>query len=116
LLVLPLGACLSFVSVTKAVVAGVERQDAGFASALVNTSQQMGGAMGLGLLATTAASRTNGVLARDPHACLAHALVQGFHVDFLATASIAAAGAIVALLAIPRTVGRVARLPQTRAS
>jgi EmrB/QacA subfamily drug resistance transporter len=111
-IVLPLGAGLAFLSVTNAAVAGVEPRDAGLASALLNTSQQTGGAVGLGLLATIAASRTNSVLAGNPHAGLAHALVQGFHLAFFVAAGIAAAAAIVALLTISRTIGRVAPIPK----
>ncbi|HEX6509097.1 MAG TPA: MFS transporter [Chloroflexota bacterium] len=108
-IVLPLGAALAILSVTNAAVAGVTPRDAGLASALVNTSQLTGGAVGLGLLATIAASRTSSVLATDPRAGLAHALVQGFHSAFFVAAGIAAAGAIVALLTIPAAIGRVTR-------
>lgn len=110
-IVLPLGAGLGFLSVTNAAVAGVEPQDSGLASALLNTCQQTGGAVGLGLLATIAASRTNSVLAGSPHAIPAHALVQGFHLAFLVAAGIAAAGAIVAVLIVPTSIGRVPRVP-----
>jgi hypothetical protein len=110
-IVLPLGAGLAFLSVTNAAVAGVAPQDAGLASALLNTCQQTGGAVGLGLLATIAASRTNSVLAGSPHAIPAHALVQGFHLAFLVAAGIAAAGAIVAVLTVPTSIGRVPRVP-----
>jgi acetyl esterase/lipase len=110
-IVLPLGAGLAFLSVTNAAVAGVAPQDSGLASALLNTCQQTGGAVGLGLLATIAATRTNSVLAGSPHAILAHALVQGFHLAFLVAAGIAAAGAIVAVLTVPTSIGRVPRVP-----
>jgi MFS family permease len=113
LIVLPLGAGLAFLSVTNAAVAGVESREAGLASALLNTSQQVGGAVGLGLLATIAASRTNSVLTSNLHAGLAHALVQGFHLAFLVAAGIAAAGAIVALLTVSRNVGRTDRVRDT---
>jgi hypothetical protein len=110
-IILPLGAGLAFISVTNTAVAGVAPRDSGLASALLNTSQQTGGAVGLGLLATIAASRTNSVLASNPHAGLNHALVQGFHAAFYVAAGIAAAGSIVALLTIPRTIGRVSQAP-----
>jgi EmrB/QacA subfamily drug resistance transporter len=111
-IVLPLGAGLAFLSVTNAAVAGVESRDSGLASALLNTSQQTGGAVGLGLLATIAASRTNSVLASSPHVSLDHALVQGFHSAFLVAGGIAVAGAVVALLTIDPTIGRVERVPE----
>lgn len=117
-IVLPLGAGMAFLSVTNAAVAGVESRDAGLASALLNTSQQVGGAVGLGVLSTIAASRTTSVLASNPHAGLAHALVAGFHSAFLVAGGIAAAGAILALLTIPSWVGRTrpapVREPETR--
>lgn len=105
-IVLPLGAGLAFLSVTNAAVAGVEQQEAGLASALLNTSQQVGGAVGLALLSTIATSRTNGILAANPGAGFAHALVQGFHSGFATGAGIAVAGALLALLTISRHVGR----------
>ena len=109
-IVLSIGAALTFLTATNAAVAGVERQDSGLASALLNTSQQVGGAVGLGLLATLATSRTNSVLAGNPAAGLAHALVAGFHLAFLVAAGLAAAAALVALLTISRDVGRIARI------
>jgi MFS family permease len=106
--VLPLGAGAAFLSVTNAATAGVDSQDAGLASALLNTSQQVGGALGLALLSTIATSRTNSVLVADPRAGLGHALVQGFHQAFLVGVGFAVAGAILALFTIARNVGRAA--------
>ncbi|PZS03359.1 MAG: MFS transporter [Chloroflexi bacterium] len=108
-IVLPLGAGMAFLSVTNAAVAGVEQSDAGMASALLNTSQQVGGAVGLALLATIVTSRTNSVLASDPHTGFAHALVAGFHRGFMVGGCFAIAGAILALLTISRNVGRTER-------
>ncbi|MBV9279178.1 MAG: DHA2 family efflux MFS transporter permease subunit [Chloroflexi bacterium] len=112
-IVLPLGAGVAFLSVTNAAVAGVESRDAGLASALLNTSQQVGGAVGLALLSTIATSRTTSVLAGDPGAGLAHALVAGFHQAFLVAAAIAAAGAILAVFTIAGSVGRSASPAET---
>jgi hypothetical protein len=106
-IVLPLGAGLAFLSVTNAAVAGVESQDAGLASALLNTSQQVGGALGLALLSTIATSYTNSVLATDPAMGIAHALVGGFHRAFVVGLCFAVAGAILALFTISREIGRV---------
>src|SRR5579872_284206 len=60
-IILPIGLAFAFVSITNAAVAGVDPRNSGLASALLNTSQQVGGAVGLGLLATIAASRTSSV-------------------------------------------------------
>jgi EmrB/QacA subfamily drug resistance transporter len=105
-IVFPLGAGIAFLSVTNAAVAGVEAKDAGLASALLNTSQQVGGALGLAILSTIATARTNSVLAAHPRAGFAHALVEGFHQAFVVAACFAAAGAVLALLTIARRVGR----------
>jgi EmrB/QacA subfamily drug resistance transporter len=107
-IVLPLGAGIAFLSVTNAAVAGVEEKDAGLASALLNTSQQVGGALGLAILSTIATARTNSVLAAHPQAGLAPALVEGFHRAFVVGACFALAGAVLALLTISRQVGRSA--------
>jgi EmrB/QacA subfamily drug resistance transporter len=59
-----LGMGLSFVAVTSAAVAGVPPQDAGVASALLNSGQQVGGAIGLALLTAVSTARTDSLLAR----------------------------------------------------
>lgn len=105
-IVLPLGAGMAFLSVTNAAVAGVKSQEAGLASALLNTSQQVGGALGLALLATVATSYTNTILAHDPQGGFAYALVAGFHRAFLVGAAFAVAGVVLALLTISREIGR----------
>jgi hypothetical protein len=105
-IVLPLGAGMAFLSVTNAAVAGQDEGDAGLASALLNTSQQVGGALGLALLATIATSQTNSVLASNPAAGLAHALVDGFHRAFIVGACFAVAGALLAAFTIASGVGR----------
>jgi EmrB/QacA subfamily drug resistance transporter len=56
------GMGLSFVAVTSAAVAGVPQQDAGVASALLNSGQQVGGAIGLALLTAVSTSRTDSLL------------------------------------------------------
>jgi EmrB/QacA subfamily drug resistance transporter len=83
-----LGLGFSFVPVTIAAVMGVERQRAGLASGLVNTSRQFGGALGLAVLATVASSHTDGNGAA--------ALTDGFHAAFLVGAAFAVAGALTA--------------------
>jgi EmrB/QacA subfamily drug resistance transporter len=93
------GLGFSFVPVTIAAVAGVRDHEAGLASGLINTSQQLGGALGLAVLATVANSRTSNVLAGG-HSSLKHALTLGFQSAFLTGAGFAVLGLVLALVLI----------------
>jgi EmrB/QacA subfamily drug resistance transporter len=93
------GLGLAFVPVTIAAVTGTQPDEAGLASGLINTSQQVGGALGLAVLATVATSTTDSVLSsgeRNP----AVALTEGFQDAFLAGAGFALLGALLAALLI----------------
>ena len=97
-----IGLGFSFVPVTIAAVSGVEEHEAGLASGLINTSQQVGGALGLAILSTIATSATNDAMAQaqgDPSA-LPGALTQGFHDAFLGGAVFAIAGVVLTLVLI----------------
>jgi predicted MFS family arabinose efflux permease len=103
IIVVAVGMGLAFVPVTLIATSGVGEQTAGLASGLFNTSQQIGGALGLAVLATLAASETSGTLSDLGHAPQpadqAQALVNGFHVAFVGSAIIVgAAGASLLLL------------------
>ena len=98
------GLGFSFVPVTIAAVSGVERSRAGLASGLVNTSRQLGGALGLAVLATIASSHSASLAANGEP--LPQALTGGFHVAFLVGAAFAAAGALTALGALARRAPR----------
>ena len=77
------GMGFSFVPVTIASLTGVERSDAGVASGLVNTSRQIGGAIGLAEISTIAASATNGYAHAHALAVVsAPATVDGFQTSF----------------------------------
>jgi EmrB/QacA subfamily drug resistance transporter len=91
------GLGLSFVPVTIAAMTGTRPHEAGLASGLVNTAQQVGGALGLALLATVANTRTHGLLAGGHHD-LGFALTKGFERAFLVGAGFALVGAVVALV------------------
>jgi EmrB/QacA subfamily drug resistance transporter len=96
------GLGLAFVPVTIAAVTGVRDEESGLASGLINTSQQIGGALGLAVLATVANSRTDDVLAGaggDP-AALPRALTEGFQSAFLGGAAVAALGLVLTLVLI----------------
>jgi EmrB/QacA subfamily drug resistance transporter len=88
------GIGLAFVPTTIAAMAGVERSDAGLASGLVNTSRQVGGSLGLAILATLATQHTQDLAHGGPIG--ASALTGGFHRAFLVGALFAFAGALTA--------------------
>jgi EmrB/QacA subfamily drug resistance transporter len=97
------GLGFSFVPVTIAAVSGVTDRDAGLASGLINTTQQVGGALGLAVLATIANSRTADVMAGSHGtAPLKHALTEGFQSAFLAGAGFALLGMLLTLVLIRR--------------
>jgi EmrB/QacA subfamily drug resistance transporter len=93
------GLGFAFVPVTIAAVTGTEPQEAGLASGLINTSQQVGGALGLAILATVANSRTQSLFHAGVHNP-AVALTKGFDRAFLIGAGFAVAGAILAAVLI----------------
>jgi MFS family permease len=93
------GLGLSFVPVTIAAVTGTVPEQSGLASGLVNTSQQVGGALGLAILATVANTRTKDILHAGGHD-LAFALTKGFERAFLFGAGFAILGAALTLLLI----------------
>ena len=100
------GAGISFMllAVTLAGTAGVDPGDAGAAAGLLNTSRQLGGAIGLGVLSTVAATAT----ARAAHhATYVAALVHGYHAAFLGGAAVMLIAALAAL-ALPPLTGRAA--------
>jgi MFS family permease len=81
-LLIALGLGLAFIPLTILSVTSVEDAEYGLASGLVNTAQQIGGALGLAVLATIATSRTNHLVAS--HHPPDQALTLGFHSAFLA--------------------------------
>ena len=99
LLPLGLGLGLTFVPITLAGTSEVSGEDAGLASGLLNTAQQVGGSIGLAILSTLAASRTTSLLHGPvtPDSVPA-ARVSGFHVAFIAAAVLLGAAWTVAAL------------------
>ena len=104
------GIGFAFVPVTIAATAGVRRAEAGLASGLVNTSRQMGGSLGLALLATVASQRTAALAGHVPRA---EALTQGFARALALGGGIALAGAVITVAVLVRT-PRVAPAGATR--
>ncbi|HEV7941672.1 MAG TPA: MFS transporter [Solirubrobacteraceae bacterium] len=92
------GLGFSFVSVTIAAMTSTKPHEAGLASGLINTSQQVGGALGLAILATVANSRTQSLLSTGVHSSVA--LTKGFDLAFLVAAGFAVAGAILTAVLI----------------
>ncbi len=92
------GLGFAFVTTTIAAVAGVEEKESGLASGLINTSQQIGGALGLAVLSSIATSHTAGIL--EDGSGLKEALTEGFQTAFLGGAAIAALGFVLTLVLI----------------
>src|SRR5215216_2904032 len=99
-LLLGIGIGFAFVPISIAALAGVQPAEAGLASGLINTSQQIGGALGIAALSTIATSRTSDSLAGGT--VLPEALVDGFSTTFWVGAFFAAVGIVAALTLIRR--------------
>jgi EmrB/QacA subfamily drug resistance transporter len=92
------GLGFGFVTTTIAAVSGVREEEAGLASGLINTSQQIGGALGLAVLSSIAISRTDNVVADG--SSQVSALNEGFQAAFLGGAGIAILGLVLTLVLI----------------
>jgi EmrB/QacA subfamily drug resistance transporter len=101
-----IGMGLTFVPITLIATSGIPTDDAGLASGLYNTSQQIGGALGLAVLSTFAVSRTDDTLSGLGHAPSptdqAQALVDGFHVAYVGSAALVAVAAVLLALLLRR--------------
>ncbi|WP_328393979.1 MFS transporter [Streptomyces sp. NBC_00390] len=89
-----LGLSIAFVQLTALAVDGVPPQDAGLAGGLVNTTRQVGGAIGLAALATLAGSVTAQASIHQPHV---EALSAGYRAAFSVSSAVLAAAALLAL-------------------
>jgi EmrB/QacA subfamily drug resistance transporter len=94
-----IGLGFGFVTSTIAAVSGVKEREQGLASGLINTSQQIGGALGLAVLSTIATTRTDHVMASGTSS-LPNALTHGFQGAFIGGAVIAALGFLATLVLI----------------
>jgi EmrB/QacA subfamily drug resistance transporter len=99
-LLIGIGIGFAFVPISIAALAGVQASEAGLASGLINTSQQIGGALGIAALSTIATSQTDDKLAGG--AALPTALVDGFSAAFAVGVVIAGLGIVAALTLIRR--------------
>jgi EmrB/QacA subfamily drug resistance transporter len=98
LLLLGVGIGISFPSLMTLAMSGATPEDAGMASGVVNTSAQVGGAIGLAVLATLAAERTDSALADG--ASHVAALNSGFHLAYLVGAGLVAAALLIAIFVL----------------
>jgi EmrB/QacA subfamily drug resistance transporter len=99
-LLIGIGIGFAYVPISIAALAGVQAAEAGLASGLINTSQQIGGALGIAALSTIATSQTDGAFAAG--SALPAALVDGFTAAFVAGVIIAGLGVLAALTLIRR--------------
>ncbi|MCW3065717.1 MAG: transporter [Solirubrobacterales bacterium] len=100
MIVLGIGLGMSFVPITIAATNGVAPGDSGLASGLLNTTQQVGGSLGLAILSSVSNSRTTSAL--HGGSPLPAALTHGFKGAFVVAAVLCAAGVVVALALLPR--------------
>jgi len=93
-----IGLALAFVPMAIGALTGVRQADAGIASGLITTSQQIGGAVGVAIATTVATSATTAFVSSHPGtgAFDGAALVHGFQIAFYVLAAIAAVGAVLA--------------------
>jgi EmrB/QacA subfamily drug resistance transporter len=97
-----LGLALAFVPMSIGGLTGVRQADAGIASGLINTTQQIGGAIGVAVVTTVATTFTNHYVRDHPGASAlgGAALTHGFQVAFYVLAGLAVLGAIVSALLV----------------
>jgi MFS family permease len=99
-LLVGLGLGFSFVPISIAALAGIQPAEAGLASGLLNTSQQIGGALGIAALSTIATTQSSDAIAAG--SAVPVALVDGFTAAFVVGVAIAGAGIVAALTLIRR--------------
>jgi EmrB/QacA subfamily drug resistance transporter len=97
-LVIGVGMGFSFVPISIAALAGVQGPEAGLASGLINTSQQIGGALGLALLTTVATTHTSSAL--DSGTARPEALTEGFSLGFWVAAGFALVALVTTLVVL----------------
>jgi MFS family permease len=100
-LLISVGIGFSFVPISIAALAGVQPSEAGLASGLFNTSQQIGGALGIAALSSIATSTTSDSVASGT--ALNVALTDGFQAAFVAGAAVAIVGILVAIFVVRRS-------------
>lgn len=92
------GAGMAFPSMMTLAMSGATASDAGLTSGLVNTTQQVGAALGLSILATFSATRSEDLVARGVGE--AAALTEGYQLGFTIAAGLVAVAIVVAFLVL----------------
>ena len=110
-LIISLGMGLAFVSLSSTALIGVHPEDAGVASALVNSTQQTGGSMGAALINTIATTATASYLVVHGHspAALEAGAIHGYTTAFTFSGIVLAAAAVAAFTLIRRARSRSSR-------
>jgi MFS family permease len=98
MLLLGAGSGIAFPALMNLAMSGAKPEEAGLASGLVNTSAQVGGALGLAVLATLSSSRTDAL--REGGQSLASALTSGYHLAYLIGAALVLAAIAVGLTVV----------------
>ena len=93
------GIAFSFIPVSIAALAGVEQHESGLASGLINTSQQVGGALGVAIASSVAFTHVKSLLAAG-HTTQAAALTSGFSRAFWVLAAISAVSVVAAFVLV----------------
>src|SRR3954467_13112748 len=99
MVVMGVGLGMSFVPITIAATSGVAREDSGLASGLLNTTQQVGGSLGLAVLSAVSTSRITSAL--HGGSTVPAALTHGFTAAFTVSAILCAVAAVVAMVLLP---------------
>jgi EmrB/QacA subfamily drug resistance transporter len=95
MILLGIGAGLSFPALMTLAMSGATPEDSGLASGVINTTMQVGGALGLAVLATLASTRTDDLLAGGSSS--ASALTEGYQLAFVVAAGLVLAALVVAI-------------------
>jgi EmrB/QacA subfamily drug resistance transporter len=107
------GLAFAFIPVSIAALAGVGERDAGLASGLLNTAQQVGGALGVAIAATVATTRSTSLLNSGHDAVSAY--TSGFALGFWVIAGVGVAGTLAAIVLVRRDATPQAMLPEAAA-
>ena len=109
MMLLGVGMGLAFPALTMLAMSGATESDSGLASGLINTTAQVGGALGLAILATVATSRTGSLLAGGEN--LAFALTGGYRMVFAISAGLIVAGIVLAAVLLQPEAAQPGVLP-----